>query len=173
MKTAILTASVALLASCSIVKPKVVYIQRDSLITVRETIIRDSIITVPGDTVVIELPSKRDTVFVTRSGRASASVSISKGRLQVVANCDEQNIIISRLQEQLHHYQSTETDSVKTEIVTVKHIPSMYKFTFWGFFVLAAAVTALLLKTNNPWVAVIATLSTIFRKASKKNDGKG
>jgi hypothetical protein len=167
MKHILLIASLALLGSCSLVKPRIVYINRDSLVTVRETVIRDSIITVPGDTVLVELPGIHDTVFIARSGRASASVAINNGRLRIVANCDEQNILISKLQQELSHYQTTESDSTKTTIITEKYIPGFYKFTFWGFFTLAGVITALLLKSNNVWLTLIATLANIFRSKSK------
>ena len=156
------------MSACGIIKPQVVYVTRDSLVTVTQTVIRDSIITMPGDTVTIELPVIHDTVFVNRSGKASATVSISQGRLRIVANCDEQKLIISRLQEQLHHYQSLESDSTKTTIRTVKYIPAFYRFTFWGFFVLAGIITSLLLTKSNIWLAVIATLGGIFRTAAKQ-----
>ena len=155
------------MSACGIIKPQVVYVNRDSLVTVTQTVIRDSIITIPGDTVLIELPAKHDTVFIARSGKASASVAISKGRLQIVANCDEQKLIISRLQEQLHHYQSLESDSTKTTIRNVKHIPAFYQFTFWAFFALAAVITTLLLTKSNIWLTIIATLGSIFRTAAK------
>jgi hypothetical protein len=169
--TTIIFASL-LMMSCGIIKPKTIYVTRDSLVTVTQTVIRDSIITLPGDTITITLPAIHDTVFIARSGRASAAVSISRGQLKVTANCDEQNIIISRLQEQLHHYQTAQSDSSQTTVVTVKHIPSFYKFTFWGFFALAAVITALLLKNNNIWLTLIATLGSIFRTAAKKSDRK-
>lgn len=168
MKQALIIIALLSMSACGILKPQVVYVTRDSLVTVTQTVIRDTIITIPGDTVVIELPARHDTVFIAKAGRASATVAISKGRLRVVANCDEQNLIISRLQEQLHHYQSLESDSSKTVIKTVKHIPSFYQFTFWAFFALAAVITALLLKNSNIWIMIIATLGSIFRTAAKK-----
>lgn len=154
-------------SSCGLLKPETIYVTKDSVITVTNTVYRDTIITLPGDTVTIELPVIHDTVFVIRKGKASTSVAISNGRLKVTSNCDEQNLIITRLQEQLHHYQTASSDSVKTTIKTVKHIPGFYQFTFWGFFVLAALITTLLLANNNLWIVLIGTLGSIFKTAAK------
>lgn len=151
-------------ASCGILKPETIYVTKDSIITVNNTIYRDTIITIPGDTVTIELPAIHDTVFIARSGKASAQVTIGGGKVKIKTNCDEQNIIITRLQEQLHHYETASRDSVKTTVRTIKHIPGFYQFTFWGFFVLAALITTLLLANNNIWILIITTLASIFKK---------
>lgn len=165
----ILSAAILIsLASCGIIKPQTIYITKDSVITVTNTVYRDTIIHLPGDTVTIELPAKVDTVYIARSGKASATVAISKGKVKVISNCDEQNLIITRLQEQLHHYETASSDSVQTTIKTVKHIPGFYQFTFWGFFVLAALITTLLLTNNNIWVLLIGTLGGIFKQAAKR-----
>lgn len=168
MRHLITITAVIALTSCGIIKPETIYVTKDSVITVNNTVYRDTIITLPGDTITIELPAIHDTVFIARSGKASAAVTISNGRLTVKSNCDEQNLIITRLQEQLHHYETASSDSVKTTIKTVKHIPGFYQFTFWGFFVLAAVITTLLLTNNNIWLLIITTMGSIFKTAAKR-----
>lgn len=157
-----------LLTSCKVFQPQVIYVTKDSIITKVEYIIKDSIITIPGDTIRFQIPCDKDTVFIYRSKSSSSMVQVNKGVVTVQNNCDEKDLIISKLQSKLDKIQYSSSDSSRVEIKTVKHIPTIYKVYSWGFWILAAAIAALLYFNQNLWFFIATTVASLFKSSKKK-----
>lgn len=160
-------AVISLFTSCKTTPPQVIYKTKDSLITKETIVIKDSIIHVPGDTIRFQIPCDNDTVFVIKSKTSHSLVQVKNGLISVQNNCDEKDLIITKLQDKLHHYEAQSNDSLKTEKIFVKKIPGIYKFTFWGFWVVAALASTLFLINKNLWFAVIAALAGLIKSFKK------
>lgn len=163
-KIILITIIFDLLISCRGIKPSIVYVNKDSIITNTETVIRDTIIKVPGDTIRFQIPCNKDTVFIYKSKSSSSMVQVHKGIITVQNNCDEKDLIIKNLSSKLHEYELHKTDSVKTEIRIVKHTPVVYKVFTWGFWLLLTAGATLYFTNNNIWVLIATSLAGIFTK---------
>lgn len=159
---------VLITASCGLMKPQVVYVNKDSLVTKTETVIKDSIIHLPGDTIRLSIPCNTDTVYIVKGKSSHSTVQVRKGVVTIQNNCDEKDVLITKLQDRISHYQSQVSDSVKTEIVRVKHVPVMYKVFTYGFWILASVVTALLVTNQNIWILVAASIAKTIQSFSKK-----
>ena len=157
-----------LFSSCKTPKPSYIYVNRDSIITKTETVFKDTIITIPGDTIRFQIPCNKDTVFIYKSKSSTSMVTVNKGIVTVQNNCDEKDLIISKLREQISHYEIATSDSVKTEIVTVKHVPTIYKVFTWGFWVLLLGLATILYLNQNLWVLLISATVSIFKVFKKK-----
>jgi hypothetical protein len=149
-------------------KPSVVYVNRDSVVTNTEYVTKDSIITIPGDTIKVQIPCDKDTVYIVKSNHSSSLVQVKRGVVSVQNNCDEQKLIILNLQEKLHHYEMQSSDSVKTVVVKEKYVPVAYKVFSYGFFILLAAGVTLMLVNKNIWVVVASSVVSLV-KSFKKN----
>lgn len=167
MKTIIPILIAILLSSCSILKPETIYITKDSLVTKTETIIKDSIIHLPGDTILINIPI-RDTIFIVKSKRSSSMVQVKSGKITIQNSCDEKDILITKLQSEISKFQTATSDSVRVEVKKVKHVPVYYKITSYMFWVVAAIGTAFFLTNKNIWVIVVTTLASALRNITKK-----
>lgn len=169
MRNIVIIAILALsITSCGLVKPQIVYVNKDSLVVKTETIVKDSIIHIPGDTIKIQIPCNVDTVYIVRGKSSHSTVQVKKGVVTVQNNCDEKDIIITKLQDKVSKYESQVSDSSKTEIVQVKHVPAIYKVFAWGFWILAGLVTAVLLTNQNIWILVVAAISKAIQAMTKK-----
>lgn len=169
MRNIIIIAFFALsIASCGLVRPQIVYVNKDSLVVKTETIIKDSIIHIPGDTIKIEIPCNVDTVYIVKGKSSHSTVQVKKGVVTVQNNCDEKDIIITKLQDKVSKYESQVSDSSKTEIIRVKHVPAIYKVFAWGFWILTGLVAAVLLTNQNIWILVVAAVSKAIQAMTKK-----
>lgn len=160
-----------LMTSCKLLKPQTIYITKDSLVTKTETIIKDSIIRLPGDTIRFTIPI-HDTVFIVKSARSSSTVQVKSGKISVTNACDEKDIIISKLRSEILKYETSSSDSVQTIIKTVKHVPTAYKVFTYGFWALALLLVGLFLANKNIWVLVATTAASAIKSISKKKSGK-
>lgn len=153
---------------CRLLKPSVVYVNRDSVVTHTEYVTKDSIITIPGDTIKLQIPCDKDTVYIVKSKKSSSLVQVKRGVVSVQNNCDEQKMIILNLQERLHHYEMQESDSLKTVVVKERYVPVAYKVFSYGFFILLAAGTTLMFVNKNIWVMIVSSVVSLV-KSFKKN----
>jgi hypothetical protein len=163
-----------LVTSCKLIKPQTIYITKDSLVTKTETIIKDSIIKLPGDTIRFTIPI-HDTVFIVKSARSSSTVQVHKGKISVTNACDEKDLIISKLRSEVLKYETSSSDSVQTITKMVKHVPVIYKVFSYGFWILAALLTALIISNQNLWVVIVTSAAGLIKSISKKKtktDGK-
>ncbi len=167
-KIAVVLLAAALLMSCGFMKPQVVYVTKDSLVTVTNTVIKDSIINIPGDTIRLQIPCDKDTVYIVRGKSSNSTVQVSKGVVTVQNSCDEKDIIITKLKDQVSRYESSVSDSSKTEIKIVKHVPTIYKVFTYGFWILAAAIAAILATNQNIWVLVVTGVAQLAKSFGKK-----
>jgi len=130
-----------LLASCH---PKITNTKtttvRDSIV-IKEVHHRDTI-RIKGDTVKIErfvgeqaMPFSEEK----REGRADIKVSISHGQLKVNCKCDSIQKALDIVLKDTARYKFTTTTEIRT--VEVKHIPQLYKFTFWAFWIFVAIIS--------------------------------
>jgi len=156
-----------LLTSCKLLKPETIYITKDSLVTKTEIIVKDSVIRMPGDTIRFTIPI-RDTVFIVKAARSSSTVQIRQGKISVTNACDEKDMVISRLRSEILKFEAASSDSVQTIIKKVKHVPTIYKVFTYGFWILAAILTALLLANKNLWVLIVTTVASLLKSISKK-----
>lgn len=157
-------------SSCGLMKPQIVYVNKDSLVTITNTVIKDSIITIPGDTIRLQIPCDKDTVYIVRGKSSNSTVQVSKGVVTVQNSCDEKDLIITKLKDQISHYEISVSDSSKTEIKIVKHVPVMYKVFTYGFWILATAIAAILLTNNNIWLLVVTGLAQLAKSFGKKKN---
>lgn len=160
--------SIVLLSGCKTTPPQVNSVKKDSVFTKTEIVYRDTIITIPGDTVRFQVPCDKDTVFIYKGKSSSSMVAINKGKITVQNNCDEKDLIISKLRQQVDRVHFVSADSTKTITITVKHTPGIMKFFAWGFWVVLALLTGLVLVNKNLWVVLASTLLSIFKLFKKK-----
>ena len=168
MRSIIILIIIITCLGCGLLKPSVVYVNRDSVVTNTEYVTKDSIITVPGDTIKFQLPCDKDTVYIIKSKKSSSLVQGNRGGVSVQNNCDEQKLIILNLQERLHHYELQQSDSLKTVVVKEKYIPVAYKVFSYGFFILLAAGVTLMFVNKNIWTIVASSVISLV-KSFKKN----
>lgn len=160
--------SIALFTSCNLTKPQVVYVNRDSVVTTTEVVYKDTIITIPGDTVRFQIPCDKDTVYIVKGKSSTSMVAVNKGKVTVQNNCDQKDLIITKLREQIDHMKLVSSDSLKTVTITVKHTPAAVRFFAWGFWVLLALATGLFLVNKNIWVLLISTIGSLVKAFKKK-----
>lgn len=165
---ALVVAAMMMAMSCGLIKPQVVYVNRDSTVTVTNTVTKDSIVHVPGDTIRIQIPCDKDTVYIVKGKASSSTVQVKKGVVSVQNNCDEKDIIITKLRDQISRYETSVSDSSKVEIRTVKHVPTIYKVFAYGFWILASAIAALFITNQNIWILVVAAMSNLIKIITKK-----
>lgn len=127
-----------------------VTVVRDSIIRDTTTVTRDSLITVPGATVVI-----RDTIPCPdlvlyrheKKGHVTARVNISKGKLDVHCDADSLNLLVQKLQMKLirsstyHHGSDTRTEYVQ---VQKRYIPG------WVWWLVGITVLVNVIAYRNP-----------------------
>lgn len=153
---------------CKTKAPQVIYVNRDSIITETTTVYKDTIIKIPGDTVRFQIPCDNDTVFIVKSKASTSLVAVNKGKVTVQTNCDEKDLIITKLRQQLDHYQLSVSDSSKTEIVIVKKVPGVVKFFAIGFWILLALLAGLIMFNKNLWVVLAGSVVSIVKTVTKK-----
>jgi hypothetical protein len=158
--------------SCGLVKPQIVYINKDSIITNTITVVKDSLITVPGDTINWSVQCLTDTVFIIEKPRSSTIVKVSKGKVSVKTNCKEKDIIITRLQEQLKHSELMATDSVITKTERIKYIPGIYKFYGYGFYTLLAIIATFAIVNKSTYAMIATFIAGAIVSLKKKKSGK-
>lgn len=153
---------------CKTQPPQVIYVTKDSLVTDTKIVYKDTIIKVPGDTVRFQIPCDKDTVYIVKGKASTSLVAVNKGKVTVQTNCDEKDLIITKLRQELEHYQVAVNDSVKTTIITVKKVPGAIKFFAIGFWVLLALLTGLIMVNKNLWVVLAGSVVSIAKLFSKK-----
>jgi hypothetical protein len=158
------------LNSCGLMKPNVQYVIRDSIVTKMETIYKDTIITVPGDTIRFQIPCDRDTVFITKSKSSSSLVQVRKGVITVQNNCDEKDILITKLRDQVEKFKSESKDSIVVKTVKEKYIPRSHKFYSWGFWVALGIASLMTMINTNLWTIIVGGVVSIVRILSKKKN---
>lgn len=153
-----------LLTSCGLHKPTVTYVTKDSIVTNTVVVTKDTIIKVPGDTIRFQVPCDKDTVFIYKSKSSTSLVTINKGKISVQNNCDEKDILISKLNAELTKYSSMNRDSsmVKTKVIT--KVPAIYKIFTFGFWVLLTVIGALFFLNKNIWFTLTTTVVGFFAK---------
>jgi len=156
------------LLSCKTQAPQVVYVTKDSVITETKIVYNDTIIKVPGDTVRFQVPCDKDTVFIVTGKSSKSLVTVNKGKVSVENNCDEKDLIITKLRHELEHYQSSVSDSSKTEIVVVHKVPGTVKFFAIGFWVILSILVGLIMFNRNIWVVLAGSVVSIVKLVSKK-----
>lgn len=154
--------------SCGLVKPQIIYVDKDSIITNTITVVKDSIITIPGDTINWSIDCLTDTVFIIQKPSSSAVVKVNKGKISVQSSCKEKDIIITKLQEQLKHSELMATDSVVTITKEVKHIPGIYKFYGYGFYTLLAIIATFALVNKSTYAVIATTIAGIIASFKKQ-----
>lgn len=121
-----------LIMSCKTQKEASIVQIKDSLRIHDLVRIKDTIITVPGDTIRYEVPCDKDTVYILKSAskKSTALVQVHNGKVQVTNYCDEKDIIIEKQRVELEKYQLAQRDSSshKTTIEEVKYTPWYFKY---------------------------------------------
>lgn len=156
------------LFSCGLVKPQIIYIDKDSIITNTITVVKDSIITVPGDTINWSVDCLTDTVFIIQKPSSSAVVKVSKGKVTVRSTCQEKDIIISQLRQQLSHSELQSSDSTITITQKVKYVPGIYKFYGYGFWTLLAIIITFGLVNKNTYAMIATAIAGVISSFKKK-----
>jgi len=164
---------IQLLTSCGLSKTNTVYVIKDSIVTKTETIYKDTLITIPGDTIRFQIPCDKDTVFIYRSKSSSSLVQVKNGIISVQNNCDEKDILITKLKEKVDKLQEKRNDSVVVKTIKEKYVPKSYKFYKWGFWVALGVALVVSMMTTNVWIAVLGAIVSIIKIVSnnfkKKN----
>lgn len=158
------------ITSCKLVKPSVetIHVIKDSIITKTITTYRDTIIRIPGDTIRFQIPCDKDTVFIYRSKNSSSLVQIKDGIVSVQNNCDEKDILITKLYSEIDRYKSQKKDSVVVVTKREKYIPKIYKFYSWGFWFALALGGGIMLVGTNIWTIIIGGVISIIKILKKK-----
>lgn len=168
LKVALGTGLVLSLLGCKTKPPQVVYITKDSVVTQTKTVYKDTIITIPGDTIRFQVPCDKDTVYIVKGKASSSMVTVNKGVVTVQNNCDEKDLIITKLRQELEHYQLSVDDSTKIEIITVNKVPAVVKFFAVGFWILLALLAGLIMFNKNLWVMIAGSVVSIVKLITKK-----
>jgi hypothetical protein len=133
--------------------PTVVTVTKDSIIT--NTVVRDSIITIPGERVVliekVPCPDIIDFEKKEKNGNVTVKVTIKKGVLTADCKTDSLQKIIQGLNSQI--------TTLKTSVVTVTHtnyvkVPKRY-IPKWVWFLVAFNLGYLAFKFRNPLLTLI------------------
>lgn len=159
---------IQMFTSCGLMKTNTVYVTKDSIVTKTETVYKDTIITIPGDTIRFQIPCDRDTVFIYKSKSSSSLVQVKNGIISVQNNCDEKDILITKLKEKVDKLQTQKSDSVVVKTIKEKYIPKTYKFYKWGFWVALGVALVVSTITTNIWVAVLGAIVSIVKIISNK-----
>lgn len=120
-------------------------LQSDSTLVVER--LRTDTITIPGDTITIEIPiwqncstsySNTATVITEVKGkRSKASARLSNdGKLNITLNCDEYRTALVARDSIIHRLQTDTQSSVETKVVERKYIPQI----FWYSMVFSCCV---------------------------------
>ena len=120
-------------------------IQSDSTLVVER--LRTDTVTIPGDTITIEIPiwqnciadySNTATVLTEVKGkRSKASAKLTKdGKLNITLNCDEYRTALIARDSLIRHMQNSQQTSVETKVVERKYIPQI----FWWSMVFSCCV---------------------------------
>jgi len=162
------------LTTCKVSQPNIIYVNKDSLITKTEIVYKDTIIKIPGDTIKFQIPCNVDTVFVYRSKSSTSLVQIKDGKINVQNNCDEKDILITKLESQIEKYKSENKKTNITITKEVKYVPTIYKFLAVGFWIFLATTLALTLINTGLWGLIIGGVVKIVslitkRKKKEKN----
>lgn len=157
-----------LLSSCKLLQPQIIYIDKDSVITKIETIVKDSIITLPAETLNWSADCLVDTVFIIDKKAVNTTVKIKKGKISVSSTCKEKDIIITKLKEELSNYKLQQSDSIVTKVERVKYIPSIYKFYSYAFYTLLALITAFSLLNKNIYAIIASSIASLLASFKKK-----
>ena len=163
---------IQLFSSCGLLKTNTVYVTKDSLVTKIETVYKDTLIKVPGDTIRFQIPCDKDTVFVYRSKSSSSLVQVKNGVITVQNNCDEKDILITKLKEKVDRLEEQKSSSVITKTIKEKYIPNSYKFYKWGFWVALGVALVVSTITTNIWVAVLGAIVSIVKSISNRTKKK-
>tara|TARA_R110000868_G_scaffold14414_3_gene67081 strand:+ start:713 stop:1189 length:477 start_codon:yes stop_codon:yes gene_type:complete len=98
----------------------------------KEVIIKDTIIYIKGDSVLVNIPCDVDTAYILNTAKSQVSVVVNKGKVTTTLLTKDQSILITKLQEKVKEYQLQKTDTVYTESkiieVPVKYIPWIYRY---------------------------------------------
>ena len=156
------------LTTCTVTKPNVIYITKDSIVTKTETVLKDTIIRVPGDTIRFQIPCDKDTVFIYRSKSSSSLVQVKDGKITVQNNCDEKDLLITQLKSQIDRYKSEKKDLTTIITKEVKYIPKIYKFFALGFWILLITVAVLGLIQTSLLGLIIGGIVKIVRLITKR-----
>lgn len=163
---------IQLFTSCGLVKTNTVYVTKDSIVTKTETVYKDTLITIPGDTIRFQIPCDKDTVFINRSKSSSSLVQVKNGIVSVQNNCDEKDILITKLKETVDKLQVHRNDSIVVKTIKEKYIPKSYKIYKWGFWVALGVALVVSLITTNLWIAVLGAIVSIVKIISNKTKKK-
>lgn len=146
----LLAVAIIQLTGCKIFKPEIQTITKDSIVYKEKLVFKDTIITVPGDTIRLDIPCDKDTIYVVRyTDRSSAIVQVNKGKVNVQFNCDEKDIIIAKLKSEIDSYEMLLSDSTNSKVEYVKYTPKFVLYSAylaWLIVILAAVIIFLRLK---------------------------
>lgn len=162
-----------IISSCDLIKPnnKTVYVIKDSVIIKKETVYQDTIITIPGDTIRFQVPCDKDTIFIVKSNSSSSIVQIKDGIVNVQNNCNEKDIIITKLNTRIENLQKQINNTTTTKIVKERYVPKIYKFFTWGFWILLLLlIVSFSLRTNTPTMVFSQILSLFNNILKRKKD---
>lgn len=114
-------------------------VQQDSTSLKEKIVYKDTIIHVPGDTIRLEIPCDKDTVYIQKGKSSSALVHVKDGKVTVQANCDEKDLIITKLSTQIERIHKENREKLTKTEVQVPYIPKFFKYStyaFWGLLIL-------------------------------------
>jgi FtsH-binding integral membrane protein len=94
-------------------------------------------------------------------------VKVNKGKVSVTSICNEKDIIISRLRQELSQLHNQSSDSVKTVIQREKFMPKIYKFYGYGFWTLLAIIATFALVNKNIYAMIATTIAGIIASLRK------
>lgn len=120
--------------------------QSDSTIVVER--LRMDTVTIPGDTIVIEMPmwqvctiqadaTANNMLTEVKGKRSKATAQVGKdGKLKIVLNCDEYRTALTARDSIIHRLQSYKQSSSEVKVIERKHIPQI----FWYSMVFSCCV---------------------------------
>jgi len=98
----------------------------------KEVIIKDTIIYIKGDSVLVNIPCDVDTAYILNTAKSQVSIVVNKGKVTTTLLTKDQTLLITKLQEKVKEYESHQTDTVyvksKSIEVPVKYIPWIYRY---------------------------------------------
>lgn len=98
----------------------------------KEVIIKDTIIYVKGDSVLVNIPCDVDTAYILKTAKSQVAVTVKKGVASATLVTNDQLLIISKLQERVKELQFQKTDTVYIESksieIPIKYVPWYYKY---------------------------------------------
>jgi hypothetical protein len=156
------------LTTCKVNKPNIIYVNKDSIITKTEIVYKDTLIKIPGDTIKFEVPCNKDTVFIYRSKSSSSLVQVKNGKISVQNNCDEKDLLITKLESQIEKYKTENKNTNITITKEVKYVPSIYKFFTAGFWLFLCTTIILTLINTGLWGLIIGGVVKIVSLITKR-----